>query len=576
MLQNKLAPHIVDVYGDLPQYQTGSETNIIVEICNPIDTEINARLQIKVVKYYETVYEDEKHIALHQDSATSERFSFQLPVTEWQGFGVDVTLKSDNFECQIMSTAFDVVQSWDTAPRYGFISDFYQEDENDSKDVLQMTKYHLNVIQFYDWMYRHEDLIPKEEYFTDSLGRELSLKAIRNKIKLCHEKGMKVLAYGAIYSASKEFAKEHAEWAFYNNIGAMQGFENWINIMNITDDSPWCRHIIGEFKKAIEQFDFDGIHMDTYGFPKTAFSVVGEKKLVNLKEYFPIIINNLKKELKSVKKDCGIIFNAVSNWGVETIAPAQENAVYIEVWDPFDRYIHLYNLVNYGKLLGKNKQVILAAYYQSFSEDRHIKIEYAENSYCLTSAVIFASGGYQILLGEENGILTVGYYVNYAKLRTEFQRVVRNYYDFIVRYANLLYDLQLTDNTMTYANGINTEFIFENGRFSSCGEPDKIWTIVKEKSGFKTISLINFSGIESDIWNEEKKSMPVTVYDIRIKALIDERVEGVYLASPDFNGGKSEKLEYHYIDIGGTRGKYIMFNVPKLEVWDFIYIKVEE
>jgi dextranase len=577
MLQNNLVPYIIDVYTDLPQYKPDSEIKIIVEIHNPLQSEINVHLHLNIVKNCSTVFEDDKNISLYPESSISEQFSFQLPVIGWQGYGVDVTLECGDFASHKMSTAFDIAARWDMAPRYGFITDFYKKDENDQDDILQMTKYHLNVIQFYDWMYKHEDLIPKEDYFIDPLNREISTKSIRNKLKLCHNKGMTVLAYGAIYGASLEFSNQHPEWVFYNNVGQMQGFENWISVMNITGDSLWNKHIIGEFKKAIEQFDFDGIHMDTYGFPKTAFSNINnEKKLVNLKDYFPEMIANTRKELETVKKDIGLIFNAVSNWGVDTIAPAQENSVYIEVWDPFNRYFHLYDLINAGKRLGKDKQVILAAYYKFFSDKKHTKIQYAENSYCLASAVIFASGGYQILLGEENGILTEGYYVRHAKIRQEFQRVVRSYYDFIVRYANLLYDLRLQDNSMTYVNGINMEFIFENGTFSSYGEPNKIWTMVKEMPGIKTINLINFTGIESDIWNEEKQNKPVTVKDIFVKALIDEPIKGVYIASPDLNGGISEKVQYKYVDIGGNRGGYIQFTIPKLEVWNLIYIEVEE
>jgi dextranase len=577
MPQKKLLPYIIDVYTDLPQYKPDSEIKIITEIHNPLQSKINAQLHLNVAKNYSTVFEDNKNISLNPESSITEEFTFKLQVVDWQGYGVDVSLQSDDSANHKMSTAFDIAARWDMAPRYGFITDFYEEDENDGDDISQMAKYHLNVIQFYDWMYKHEDLIPKENYFIDPLDRKISTKSICNKLKLCHNKGMTVLAYGAIYGASEEFSKKHAEWAFYNNVGQMHGFEKWIKVMNITGESPWSKHIIGEFKKAIEQFDFDGIHMDTYGFPKTAFSNVNnKKKLVNLKDYFPEIIANTRKELETVKKDIGLIFNAVSSWGVDTIAPAQENAVYIEVWDPFDRYFHLYDLINTGKRLGKDKQVILAAYYQFFSDKKHTKIEYAENSYCLASAVIFASGGYQILLGEENGLLTEGYYVRHANIRQEFQRVVRNYYDFIVRYANLLYDLRLQDNSMTYANGINTEYAFENGTFSSCGEQDKVWTIIKEMPGIKTINLINFTGIKSDIWNEEKQNKPTTMRNIRVKALIDEPVKGVYVASPDSYGGISEKIEYEYVGMDDNRGRYIQFTIPKLEVWNLIYLEVEE
>lgn len=54
-------------------------------------------------------------------------------------------------------------------------------------------------------MYRHDDLVPPEDTFTDLMGRELSLQVVKEKIALCHSYGMKAMAYGAIYAASKDF-----------------------------------------------------------------------------------------------------------------------------------------------------------------------------------------------------------------------------------------------------------------------------------------------------------------------------------------------------------------------------------
>jgi len=126
---------------------------------------------------------------------------------------------------------------------------------------------------------------------------------------------------------------------------------------------------------------------------------------------------------------------------------------------------------------------------------------------------------------------------------------------------------------MTHANGINDEYRFENAEFSSYGEPNKVWTIVKEKPGFKIINLVNFCGIESDIWNEGKEE-PLVKNDIVVTALIDEKVTGIFMASPDMDDGKALRLDYEFIKC--PRGIYIRFTVPVLKVWDLIYIKTLE
>ena len=46
-----------------------------------------------------------------------------------------------------------------TEIRYGFLSDFSSGD-GDRLDVEWMRDLHLNAVQFYDWMYRHDRLLP--------------------------------------------------------------------------------------------------------------------------------------------------------------------------------------------------------------------------------------------------------------------------------------------------------------------------------------------------------------------------------------------------------------------------------
>lgn len=85
-----------------------------------------------------------------------------------------------------------------------------------------------------------------------------------------------------------------------------------------------------------------------------------------------------------------------------------------------------------------------------------------------------------LLLGENNAVLTEAYYSDYYKIQNkDFTQKMRNYYDFIVAYEELLFDSELIDNTMTYTGGINEEYIFEGSDFSVKAEANKVWTQVK-------------------------------------------------------------------------------------------------
>ncbi|GMQ62846.1 glycoside hydrolase family 66 protein [Vallitalea maricola] len=71
---------------------------------------------------------------------------------------------------------------------------------------------------------------------------------------------------------------------------------------------------------------------------------------------------------------------------------------------------------------------------------------------------------------------------------------------------------------MTHANGINTEYIFSGGYFSSYPKEQSIWTQIRETDNCKVIHLVNMMGIDSDIWNEEKNDKPKKIKEIKIKA----------------------------------------------------------
>ncbi len=558
----------MDVYPHKGQYRPKDEILINIEV---------EGLKNKESLCYEMqIFDLEKCIWSKTEEISNETQQFQVAcgneVNQIGTYGVDVKILEEGSLVDQSSTAFDIVTSWEDAPRYGFLSDFYEKDEEDSNDVKQMNKYHISAVQFYDWMYRHDDLIPPTDVFEDVLGRKLSLKAVRHKIDLCHQHGMKAVAYGAIYASSKEFFRTHQEWGFYNKKSEAIEFANLFYIMDISEESPWVGHIKGEFKKAINLLDFDGIHMDTYGFPKTAFSHEGTH-IKRLNELYPKFIDTVYEDLIHEKEEVSLFFNAVSNWGIEDISKSKLNVAYIEVWDPQEKYIHLYQLINRGKELG-HKNVVLAAYLESFHPTKPRDKEKEMNTFCLASATIFASGGFHLLLGEDNGVLADPYYVNYGQAQDKnAEGILRSYYDFFVRYSKLLNQLEGRDCSMTHAGGVNDEIHLANSKFSSYGEAGKVWTIYKELKGYHVLHLINLIGQEDEKWNTLKAS-PIIQKDIEISILVDETVQGVYLASPDYVNAKAQSLAYKVIE--KERGHYIQIKVPELHYWSMIYMVTSE
>ena len=402
------------------------------------------------------------------------------------------------------------------------------------------------------------------------MGKASSMDTVKKKIDLLHRYGMKAFAYGAVYGAEEDYQKSHPDELLCDGNGKPMKFIDRIYFMDINPDCNWHNHIIGEYRKAIK-FGFDGIHMDQYGFPKEAFSKKdGKLTLRKLREDFPALIDSTKSALS----DSGVIFNAVNNWPVDAVANTKQDCVYIEVWPPNDTYYDLNRLIEDAKKYAPSKQVILAAYLHPFAECKNPD-EIMSTAF-LAMATIFSSGGFHLLLGENNGILTQAYYSDYCRLQSRnFISRIQSYYDFITAYEELLFDRSLIDDTKTCTGGINDDYLFSGAEFSTTPKSLCVWTQIKHSDLYKVINLVNFLGISDMNWNDQQAKFPDSVKRIGVDAQVTEEVEEVRLMSPDLDHGTSRKLEFlNTIRENGCRA--IQFTVPELKVWDVISIKVKK
>jgi dextranase len=558
----------ISCYPDKAQYFSGEAVGLIIELQK---TENVSEIIISISELDKEIYKDN----IKSDAHLLNKMTYTIKEKLTTGnYGVDVWVKYSDSEVEI-HTAFDIVDTITASIRYGFLTDFSKEEEQDLTDIEFAVKHHLNALQFYDWMYRHDKLVPEMEEYQEPLGRDTSLHTIRNKVKGCKERGIRPFAYGAVYAASKEAYEKHPDWAFYKMNQEPLLFADWLVFMDTTENSEWCRHIIGEYVKTVEKLGFMGIQMDTYGFPKHAWNVQQEK--VSLAETFDAMIHNAKTAVQAIDDKAGVIFNAVNNWPTECIANSDQDVVYIEVWPPHVTYYHLYSLIKEAKYLG-GKNVILAAYIEAFRDAKSTEeIQAAEYSYLFTNAVIQASGGTQIVLGETNGLLQDSYFVNYTTLREEFLPIVKSYCDFSVRYGKLLFDQKAMDISLTAVNGINTDIMLsvrshDDIQFSSCAEAGKIWSVIREAEHFLTIQLINLQDV-NEFWNQPKYQKPGKIIGIQADVLIDAEIKGVYAVTPDDLKGMPVPLKYEVIQ--KENGQHIVLQAPELELWTLIWIELK-
>lgn len=529
------------------QYNTDDKISFIVQGC------FDERINLKIFDVTGIVYEEDLAVI-------DNRIGIENQVFKKGGYLVEIETL-DSIKAQ---TAFDVATGM---IRYGFLSDFFEGDENNNSSINWMNQLHLNYVQYYDWMYRHDNLVPKTEIFEDLLGRELSTMTIQKRIEQSKKRGMQNIAYGAIYGATNEFASEHPEWRLFDKSGKAIGFFDFLSIMNVNHDSGWHHHIINEYKEAIE-FGFDGIHMDTYGFPKEAYDANGQ--LLDLPEDFGQLIDDSKVALKKAKDDIKLIFNNVGNWPVGSVANRDQEAIYIEVWNPYATYQGIEEIIDHARRENNEKQIILAAYLKPFENE---VTEKTYNALLLLTAVITTLGATHLIHGEDGGIITEGYYAKYYQVESEEvrNRIVR-YYDYITFLSDFWKNNILIDVSKTHFLGDNREYVSDSHYLTPNLEAGKLYINIRQNETYKFINFINLTASKDDIWNKEKDIAYSSSF--KFKILLSKDVKEVTYLTPDHQDIQITRLEYAFEE--SEFGVYLVLEIPEILIWSTLIVEMDD
>ncbi|HEX7003659.1 MAG TPA: glycoside hydrolase family 66 protein [Trueperaceae bacterium] len=518
---------------------------------------VSCRLSAELRDLSRVVASESRGVGLEPGRSCLE---IQLRSPAIDGRGYEAMLRLDFRDSSAVArTAVLVASHWRVAPRYGFLSEF-APGESGVERVRELSKFHVNVVQFYDWVYRHYRFLPPQDEFVDAMGRSLSLTTVRARVDACHAAGMAAIAYGAVYGPEPEFVDQHPEWVLRDAKGDRLSLIDLFYITDIRPDAPWREHILREFESALTGAGFDGIHMDQYGFPKWSYDAKGEA--VDLAEHFPGLIDEAAQRVGTLREGAAVIFNAVNNWPIERVAGSDQAAVYIEVWPSHERYRDLVELVTRARYLS-NKQVILAAYLEPFREE----CEGAEHSALLTTAVIASAGGFHLLLGEGTGVLRDPYYANHGRMRPEFSRIMRRYYDHTAACHHYLFADSLQNVAGSFASGVNEEIALEGAPFSVGPESGAIWLNVRQRGSQFVINLVNLAGAENSLWNVPKER-PRRLEDLTLLLSNHFDLEKVVWSSPD-DGEAARELAISK----GERGSAIA--LPGLDYWATVVIEVK-
>lgn len=444
-----------------------------------------------------------------------------------------------------------------------------------------MSEWQLNGIEYYDWKYLHQQLLPENGAmeWQDWAGRSISGETVKRYIADAKAKGMTNMSYNMIYAATNNYAEYgiKEEWGlwyaedhevgknkgdrFQFSMGASPTGQSNLFFFDI-QNYEWQDYIIRKNLEAIQVMEFDGWHGDTVGEwgKMWTYDMIGDKNQgIYVQDGYKEFLDKAKEELT----DYQLSFNPVGAQGIEQVNASAVDVLYAEIWpcdtsiegEQYNTYQSLKNVIDTSRSQSGGKSLIIPAYMEYDYAESVMNETFNMSAVLLTDAAVYASGGSRIELGDGDQMLSNEYFPKHnLYMSDEHKSRQKGLQNFIVAYQNLLRD-GLEDN------GNLIEVIDQNQ--SNDGQPNTIWAYSKSGNGFDTIQMINLLGVSDNDWraNEGAKETPTMLEGVTIKYYTNDSFESAWITSPDPAYdciSKELKMEYG----SDEKGNFVTITIP--------------
>lgn len=462
-------------------------------------------------------------------------------------------------ERMLARTAVDVRTDPRARLRYGFTADFSSaaHPEGLAETVRRL---HLTGVMFYDWAYRHADLLGGGESYHDPLGQEVTLTTVRRSIRAVQEAGARALGYAAVYAVGPQ------EWDLWRHDALLQATGEPFalgDFLFLVDPAAtdWNAHFTGDLRAATASLGFDGYHLDQFGYPKTAVRADGA--VIDLTESFTALIERVRAALP----EATLVFNNVNDFPTWRTGQLPQDAAYIEPWEPNLTLPSLAGIVQRAHAADPQKPVVLAAYQHVYDS---ATTEESDRATALTMATLYSHGATQILAGEADRILVDPYYVRNAVAAESTAALLRRWYDFLVEHDALLSDPAAVDVTAAYAGAYNDDITLDYPDAATAwhAEAGAVWARVVQVGDRLVIHAINLTGQTDLLWDAARAPFgsPGSA-TLRVRAL-QGRTPRIRVADPDY----SPRLTDVAVQVEGT---HAVATLPEPGAWQLIVIDLD-
>ncbi|WP_299569055.1 glycoside hydrolase family 66 protein [uncultured Pedobacter sp.] len=192
----------IDLYTDKPLYSPGENVKFTIKSV-PAGAKVRYSFLGNVIK---------------EDNLTASTWTWQAPSEDFRGYMVEVYTVTNGVEKTVSNIGVDVSSNWSKFPRYGFLSNYDKlSDIHIGKNIDLLNRYHINGLQFYDWLYDHHRPLAGTVAnpvlsWPDIFGRYNYYSTVKGYVDAAKAKKMKTmfynLCYGALNSAPADGVKE--------------------------------------------------------------------------------------------------------------------------------------------------------------------------------------------------------------------------------------------------------------------------------------------------------------------------------------------------------------------------------
>lgn len=478
----------------------------------------------------------------------------ELPALPDGGYGVVLSRGSQ----ATAGTAVQVTSDRRSVLRYGFVVDYRPGRDIDGvRDNLR--RLHLTGVQFYDWAYRHADLLGGGEVYDDALGQPVALDTVRALIGACHDVGADALGYAAVYAVGPQEWPVWEHDALLTGKGKPYGLGDFLFLVDPASPD-WLDHFGAELSAASTGLGFDGYHLDQYGYPKRAHRA--DRQHVDVGRSFGTMLNHVRGVLPEAR----LVFNNVNDFPTWSSAGEPQDAVYIELWAPSIGLEHLAQVVSRARSVAGGKPVVVAAYQHVYDS---APADAADRAAALTMATLYSHGATHLLCGESDRILVDPYYVRNHIVETSTAQLLHRWYDFLVEHVELLTGVGIVDVTASYAGSYNDDLdvSYEGVAVTHLATAGTVWRRITQVCDQLVMHLINLRDQDDTLWDAPRHP-PSARADLegtlRIRR-VGADLPRVRVADPDRTG--------HLLDVEVTAsGDFAHATLPVPQLWQIVLI----